>query len=372
MSDIHSCGYFCQIPACVLQQRDAFRDKLQTSESNGPLAAAPQAVEAMSDAYIESLVRKHGGKWGGSYWVFEDADLHPFVRTVLTRASHTQAVPQTLDVMSDEPYNGEGWELLAMALAAEEHDDIHRLIWCGGPIPEPWGEVWEQYEDEAKRMIELVKKHAGPALSSHTAPAEPSVTPVQAWMRVDNVMDVSTGPNAYKDPMRAQVYLATGKEAAPAEPLLSKAAKDIIGQWLNDDMDTAIRNGANSISMPGELVEIAAWLCKVAPAVAVPVGCKLVPIAMSEQNTQLLRHSLHQITAGDFEPTLQEVAEIYAAATGLEAIQPELTVPKGVKSVLICPRCKVDRFSADCPSRIGCPMDAQAQLTLKATSKDKP
>ena len=48
MSDIHSCGYFCQIPACVLQQRDALRDKLQTSESNGPLAAAPQAVEAMS------------------------------------------------------------------------------------------------------------------------------------------------------------------------------------------------------------------------------------------------------------------------------------------------------------------------------------
>ena len=275
MSDIHSCSYFCQIPACVLQQRDTLRDKLQTSES---VAAAPQAVEAMSDAYIESLVRRHGGKWGGSYWVFEDADLHPFVRTILTLASHTQAVPQALDVMSDEHYNGEGWELLAMALAAEEHDDIHRLILCGGPIPQPWGEVWEQYEDEAKRMIELVKKHAGPALSSHTAPAEPSVTPVQAWMRVDNVMNVSTGPNAYKDPMRAQVYLATGKEAAPAEPLLSKAAKDIIGQWLNDDMDTAIRNGANSISMPGELVEIAAWLCKVAPAVAVEPDALLVKI----------------------------------------------------------------------------------------------
>ena len=224
MSEIHSCGYFCQIPACVLKQRDTLRDKLQTSESNGPVAAAPQAVEAMSDAYIESLVRKHGGKWGGSYWVFEDADLHPFVRTILTLASHTQAVPQTLDVMSDEPYNGEGWELLAMALAAEEHDDIHRLIWCGGPILEPWGEVWEQYEDEAKRMIELVKKHAGPALSSHTAPA-------------DHFADVS----------------------------------------------------------------------------------KMV-----------------------------------------------------VKSVLICPRCKVDRFNADCPSRIGCPMDAQAHLTLKATPKDKP
>ena len=111
---------------------------------------------------------------------------------------------------------------------------------------------------------------------------------------------------------------------------------------------------------------------KPAPALAVPVGYKLVSIAMSEQNTQLLRHSLHQITAGDFEPTLQEVAEIYAAATGLETTQPELTVPKGVKSVLICPRCKVDRFSDDCPSRIGCPIDAQAYLTRKATPKDKP
>lgn len=41
---------------------------------------------------------------------------------------------------------------------------------------------------------------------------------------------------------------------------LSIAAQSTIGRWLNEDMDRAVANGANSISMPDELVEIAAWL----------------------------------------------------------------------------------------------------------------
>jgi len=28
MTDIHSCSYYCDRPACVLQQRDELRDKL--------------------------------------------------------------------------------------------------------------------------------------------------------------------------------------------------------------------------------------------------------------------------------------------------------------------------------------------------------
>lgn len=72
------------------------------------------------------------------------------------------ALPLAVGVEPEEPYNGDGWELLAMALAAEEHDDIHRLIWEGGPVPEPWGEVWQKYEGDAKRMIDLVQKHATP------------------------------------------------------------------------------------------------------------------------------------------------------------------------------------------------------------------
>jgi hypothetical protein len=42
---------------------------------------------------------------------------------------------------------------------------------------------------------------------------------------------------------------------------VSPAPKDSIGQLLDHCMAEAVRNGANSISMPDEYVEIAAWLC---------------------------------------------------------------------------------------------------------------
>lgn len=60
---------------------------------------------------------------------------------------------------------GEGWESLAWELCADENgeDACNELIWEGGPVPEPWGERWLKYEDEAKRLIKLVHKHASPA-----------------------------------------------------------------------------------------------------------------------------------------------------------------------------------------------------------------
>ena len=47
--------------------------------------------------------------------------------------------------------------------------------------------------------------------------------------------------------------------------------KEAIGKLLADAMDTAAANGANSISMPDEYVEVAAWLCGIKPAPQ-PVG----------------------------------------------------------------------------------------------------
>lgn len=83
-------------------------------------------------------------------------------------------------------YNGEEWERLAMALASEEHDDIHHLIWEGGPVPTPWGEVWQRYEGDAKRLIALVREHV-PTLT----PAAPAVkrTPYGPAIRGDVLID---------------------------------------------------------------------------------------------------------------------------------------------------------------------------------------
>ena len=46
-----------------------------------PYCTQPAEV---TDAEIEALFGKCGGHWSGDQWVIEDADLHPFVRTILT------------------------------------------------------------------------------------------------------------------------------------------------------------------------------------------------------------------------------------------------------------------------------------------------
>ena len=50
----------------------------------------------------------------------------------------------------------EQWEPLAMFLCADENgsDSCHEMVWEGWP-PEPWGERWQKYESEARRMIDL-------------------------------------------------------------------------------------------------------------------------------------------------------------------------------------------------------------------------
>ena len=63
------------------------------------------------------------------------------------------------------PWEGaEEWEPLAWKLCADEHgeESCHDLIWDMGVIPEPWGERWQKYEDEAKRMIAMVRKCTHP------------------------------------------------------------------------------------------------------------------------------------------------------------------------------------------------------------------
>ena len=55
----------------------------------------------------------------------------------------------------------EEWERLAFELCADEHgeESCNELIWSDN---EPWGDRWLEYEDEAKRMISLVRKHTAP------------------------------------------------------------------------------------------------------------------------------------------------------------------------------------------------------------------
>ena len=55
----------------------------------------------------------------------------------------------------------EEWESLAFELCAEEHGEeaCNETVWENN---EPWGDRWMKYEYEAKRMIQLVRKHTAP------------------------------------------------------------------------------------------------------------------------------------------------------------------------------------------------------------------
>jgi hypothetical protein len=48
MSDIHSCGYYCDRPACIKAQRDELRDKLAQPEQE---SFSPEAIRATQAAW---------------------------------------------------------------------------------------------------------------------------------------------------------------------------------------------------------------------------------------------------------------------------------------------------------------------------------
>ena len=74
----------------------------------------------------------------------------------------------------------EEWMPLAWELCANEcgEEACTELVWEGGPIPEPWGDRWLKYEDQAKEMIALVRKLVPSlAASPQAAPTPPQGAP---------------------------------------------------------------------------------------------------------------------------------------------------------------------------------------------------
>ena len=85
-----------------------------------------------------------------------------------------------------------------------------------------------------------------------------------------------------------------GAQPAPSIPV------EAIGKMLADVMAVAVSNGANSVSMPDEYVEVAVWLqgeCPTQPAPSVPDGWKLVPIEPTPTMITAALESSHAINA---------------------------------------------------------------------------
>lgn len=77
------------------------------------------------------------------------------------REAEARAAELEVEREKQKPAAWEGaeqWEPLAMFLCADENgsDSCHEMVWEGYP-PEPWGERWQKYESEARRMIDLTR-----------------------------------------------------------------------------------------------------------------------------------------------------------------------------------------------------------------------
>jgi hypothetical protein len=110
----------------------------------------------------------------------------------------------------------EQWEPLAMFLCADENgsDSCHEMVWEGYP-PEPWGERWQKYESEARRMIDLTRY----AFQTVTAPVR--LTDEQADTIWREIQDTSiTSPECphrrFKDKIEAASLRANGFDIQPA------------------------------------------------------------------------------------------------------------------------------------------------------------
>lgn len=83
-------------------------------------------------------------------------------KTVFSSGMAVYSAPVAAQEAQPDTWDGaEEWERLAFELCAEEHgeDACNELIWESN---EPWGDRWMKYEYEAKRMIQLVRKHTAP------------------------------------------------------------------------------------------------------------------------------------------------------------------------------------------------------------------
>lgn len=60
-------------------------------KGSGPVIDLPAPADRLTDAQIEHIFLSYLGKWNGSEWRIEDANLHPFVRDCLAQSARQGA-----------------------------------------------------------------------------------------------------------------------------------------------------------------------------------------------------------------------------------------------------------------------------------------
>jgi hypothetical protein len=104
-------------------------------------------------------------------WMYEQGRLAE--RDPRSHPTPPAEQPAVQEPVAAKDWEGaEYWMPLAWELCANEcgEEACTELVWEGGPIPEPWGDRWLKYEDEAKRLIALVQKHTIPPAAQPAVP----------------------------------------------------------------------------------------------------------------------------------------------------------------------------------------------------------
>ena len=77
-----------------------------------------------------------------------------------------------------QSYEAMVYHLSVLLMRLDGNDgDPHQLIWCGGPIPEPWGDAWEKYEPQALSVIDTIGEGSARAMVEALHKVIPAPTP---------------------------------------------------------------------------------------------------------------------------------------------------------------------------------------------------
>jgi hypothetical protein len=82
----------------------------------------------MNDQQIEDAFTSCGGQWDGSRWIIEDADLHPFARTLLAAAPQAAPAPAPQALTEREPLANELFLAAQSAITCSYADHGRRSV----------------------------------------------------------------------------------------------------------------------------------------------------------------------------------------------------------------------------------------------------
>jgi hypothetical protein len=87
--------------------------------------------------------------------------------------------------------------------------DPHELLWTGGAVPEPWGDAWQRYEEQAETVLNAIGEGSARALVTALASewvaqvvsSGPCDFPLLQWRSADVSLRTRIGAKLYvRDP----------------------------------------------------------------------------------------------------------------------------------------------------------------------------